>query len=316
MMNSMPTLSHGRQGLNHWREQLHNVCGRFETLARDDVSQFFGGITLSRLGGMELVDVATNADALRRSAADARADDGKYFFLIYQQAGSSVLMQHGKQACLETGDCALIDSRYSSEFRYLEGMRHLSFHLPCDALERRMNGRQPRICDTIAADSPLGTLLRGFIRQVVSQHSLFDERESLAIGDALLSLLAPLSKDVDRQAGSLRDYARVVAYIEARLQDELSPERIARDVGVSVRSLYRLFEERDQSLGAFIRELRLRRCAEQLHASSHRDENLTCIAHRWGFKDSAHFSRTFRAQYGVSPRDYRRGSTPPAPPGH
>ena len=46
MMNPLPTLSHGRQGLNHWREQLHNVCGRFETLARDDVSQFFGAVQL------------------------------------------------------------------------------------------------------------------------------------------------------------------------------------------------------------------------------------------------------------------------------
>lgn len=306
-MRNLPGLSHGHQGLQQWREQLHTVCGRFDTLAGEDVTGFFGAISVGRIGTMELVDVTTNAQALRKSAHDVRAEDGRNFFLIYQQAGSSVLMQHGRQAALGPGDCALIDSRYGSEFRYLGGMRHLSFHLPCDALEQRMPGRQPRVCETIRADAPLGNVLGGFIHQVAAKHDLFDARESTAVGDALLSMLAPLSQDVEQHGGSLRDYARVVAYIEGHLQDDLPPQSIARQAGVSVRSLYRLFEERGQRLGAYVREARLKRCAEQLRACSHRDENLTCIAHRWGFKDSAHFSRTFRAFFGVSPRDYRRG---------
>ena len=145
-------------------------------------------------------------------------------------------------------------------------------------------------------------------QQIVGQHALFNPRESAAMGDALLSMLAPLAEDVEQRGGSLRDYSRVVAYIEARLQEELSPERIARDVGVSVRSLYRLFEERQQTLGAYIREIRLQRCAEQLRAASCSDESLTCIAYRWGFKDSAHFSRSVRARFGLSPREYRKAS--------
>jgi AraC-like DNA-binding protein len=34
-------------------------------------------------------------------------------------------------------------------------------------------------------------------------------------------------------------------------------------------------------------------------------EKLTRIAFRWGFNDSAHFSRAFTAEYGVTPREYR-----------
>jgi AraC family transcriptional activator of tynA and feaB len=306
-MRNLPGLSHGRQGLHQWRERLHNVCGRLDTVAGEDVNEFFGGISVGRFGAMKMVDVATNAHALRKSTEAVRAEDERHFFLIYQQAGSSVLMQHHKQALLGPGDCALIDSRYSSEFRYLEGMRRLSFHLPCEALEQRMRGCQPSVCATMRADAPLGTVLGGFIQQIVSKHHLFDARESTAMGDALLCMLTPLAEDAEHHGGSLCDYARGVAYIEAHLQDDLVPEKVACAVGVSVRSLYRLFEERNQRLGALIRELRLKRCAEQLRACSHRDENLTCIAHRWGFKDSAHFSRTFRALFGVSPREYRQG---------
>lgn len=307
-MLEAPALSCGKQGLNQWQERLHTVCGRFDTVLQDDPLNFFGGVAVSHLGELEVADVATNAYSLRKSAADVRAEDGRHYFLIYQHSGSSVLMQHERQAVLAEGDLALIDSRFSSEFRYLEGMRHLSFHLPCDALERRMAGRPVKVCAALRGSEPLGSVLGSFVRQVIGQRAEFAERESAAIGDALLAMLAPLHEDQELPGGNLRDYSRVVSYIDTRLQEELGPQRIARDVGVSVRSLYRLFEDRDQSLAGYIRDRRLNRCAEEMRASSHRHENLTSIAFRWGFKDSAHFSRSFRSHFGMTPRDYRRTS--------
>jgi AraC family transcriptional activator of tynA and feaB len=35
------------------------------------------------------------------------------------------------------------------------------------------------------------------------------------------------------------------------------------------------------------------------------DHLISVIAHRWGFCDTSHFSRTFKAHYGYSPTDYR-----------
>ncbi|HYY00693.1 MAG TPA: helix-turn-helix domain-containing protein, partial [Mycobacterium sp.] len=32
---------------------------------------------------------------------------------------------------------------------------------------------------------------------------------------------------------------------------------------------------------------------------------ISVIAHRWGFSDTGHFSRSFKAHYGSSPTDYR-----------
>ena len=44
---------------------------------------------------------------------------------------------------------------------------------------------------------------------------------------------------------------------------------------------------------------------EALTVSTHL---ISSIAHRWGFSDSSHFSRTFKAHYGSSPRDYRHAA--------
>jgi AraC-like DNA-binding protein len=50
--------------------------------------------------------------------------------------------------------------------------------------------------------------------------------------------------------------------------------------------------------------------------------SIAAIATRWGFADSSHFSRAFKAHYGSSPTDYReaagtgRGAPRPGAPVH
>jgi len=95
-------------------------------------------------------------------------------------------------------------------------------------------------------------------------------------------------------------------YIAANLDDHsMSPAAVAAANGISVRQLHRLFQEGGTSIGKWVRRERLGRCAAELRDPSRRADSLTVIAFRWGFKDSAHFSRTFREQYGQTPRAFR-----------
>ena len=104
----------------------------------------------------------------------------------------------------------------------------------------------------------------------------------------------------------VRDIRRHVA--EHLGDPELSPASVARAVGVSVRHLHRLLAGAGAgSLGEWVRRSRLERCAADLRDPALAHENLTQIAFRWGFNDSAHFSRSFRAAYHQAPRDYRAG---------
>ena len=101
--------------------------------------------------------------------------------------------------------------------------------------------------------------------------------------------------------------AAIKRYVEGRLGDpELCPAVVARGVGVSVRHLHRLFAGAGGgSLGDWVRHSRLERCAGDLRDPAMAHESLTEIAFRWGFNDSAHFSRSFRAAFHQTPRDYR-----------
>lgn len=95
-------------------------------------------------------------------------------------------------------------------------------------------------------------------------------------------------------------------FVRQHLGDpSLSPVTLAEAHRVSVRSLQQLFADEGTTPAAWIRHLRLERCRHDLADPRLRLRPVHAVAARWGFTDAGHFSRAFRAAYGVPPRDYR-----------
>lgn len=102
-------------------------------------------------------------------------------------------------------------------------------------------------------------------------------------------------------------FRRVAASIDAALSNpDLTPADIARQEGMSVRYLQRLFQLRDDSFSGYLRQRRLERCRADLIDPNHALESIAAIGLRWGFRDQAYFSRAFSAAFGMSPTDLRR----------
>jgi AraC-like DNA-binding protein len=95
-----------------------------------------------------------------------------------------------------------------------------------------------------------------------------------------------------------------------RLRDELTAESLAELAGVSLRTLQRLFRDRFETTPMnWLIEVRLQEAARLIKEG---DDPVTKIAYRVGFKDPSHFTRRFKARFGVSPNEFRRGD--PAQP--
>jgi AraC-like DNA-binding protein len=99
---------------------------------------------------------------------------------------------------------------------------------------------------------------------------------------------------------------RATQLLEARLSDpELSPSGVAQQLGISVRYLQKLFEEAGENVNHYIRRRRLERSYEELMDPLYFPQSISEISFRWGFNDSAYFSRSFRDLFGLSPSQHR-----------
>ena len=112
----------------------------------------------------------------------------------------------------------------------------------------------------------------------------------------------------DRQSSTCRALTvmRIKDIIEFRLsKPDLSCAGIAAEAGISRRYLSRLFEAEDISVETYIKRRRLEMCREALQSKQQASRSIGEISFGWGFKDAAHFSRSFKAYYNELPRNYR-----------
>jgi acetamidase/formamidase/AraC-like DNA-binding protein len=128
--------------------------------------------------------------------------------------------------------------------------------------------------------------------------------------DLLLTLAHRQSTPITETCNSTSKAAilhRICQTIERKLDDaELSPVRVAQSEGISERYLQKLFEGVGDNFSHYIRERRLQRAWADLCNPSEANHSISAIAYRYGFGDSAHFSRSFRQRFGLSPREFRQ----------
>src|SRR3954468_23140514 len=145
---------------------------------------------------------------------------------------------------------------------------------------------------------------------------LGDEHEVLAVRfphAALLELLiVALAQRLGREPSVPADTRRrglrasVQTSIERRLgAPALSPGTIAAENHISLRYLHKLFETEPMTVAEWIRRRRLERCRRDLRDPALSHLPVRAIAAHWGLVDAAHFSRLFRASYGIPPGEYR-----------
>ena len=94
-----------------------------------------------------------------------------------------------------------------------------------------------------------------------------------------------------------------IEYISANYSYPITVEDIAAYVGLSRSHLFRSFETvMQQSPKEYLTQFRMKQACDLLE---HSDLSVTAIANSVGFDNSLYFSKSFRRQKGMPPREYR-----------
>lgn len=288
-----------------WKDRVSQICGDFRTTA-DPRLPFIGNIRRRDHDGLEVAHIQTNARRVFHPASDSQNDQN--CFLILQTLGCmGVRDQQMGEILLRPGEMVLLDSGRAFDLLPQGLIHQISVHLPRQALQAALAGTP--VGGKLSQSCISGQMLRSILQQLTYGDSSFSARQGdgVALQSALSALLSPALGGLSASEHALPLRMLAEQHIRRLLQDyRLTPERLADEMNISRRTLYRLFEPEGKSIAQYILGLRIERASYDLADVSDKALSVTEIAFKWGFSDVSQFSRAFKRLKGLPPREWRQ----------
>ena len=295
---------------SYWREALSQTFGALDMTVPDEV--YSGTIRTAPLGRLQAVTVDGDClSALRTRRLVTQGREEEYVVVKLLERGVARLEQDGREVVLGPGEIFIYDMARPFRLNLPQPFRAKSLVIPRDVLGLSESDLTHVTASPLGPGTPLGGLLSPFLAGLVDGAGTYSPHTSERMARNVVDLLGVLAGEVlgrsnaDTPAGNRALLLRIQAFIDRHLADpDLTPQAIARAHRISLRYLHKLFESEDVTVGRWIQRRRLEECRRDL-AYRANGATIAAVAHRWGFSSAAHFSRAFRATYGMAPREWR-----------
>jgi len=298
--------------VDFWRESLHTMFRAECQVEPRRESPFSAGMSADNFGALNLVDIFGSAFNIRRHGM---GDDSKAFILL-QLEGSCVVRQDGGEAWLTPGDMCVLPVAEEMEIERRDSFRQISLNLPAERLSELCSGWERLAAKTLTGHIHCASILAATLTAMLDGRGKIEDAGRSGLGDAAICMLGAVLNTVSGREplppaaredlpSRLESFhrERIKRFIRDHLcRPELDAAMIAQGVGLSPRYIHRLFEKETLRLMQWVWEQRLTNCHQDLLRRKESGRSISEIAYAWGFNDQAHFSRSFRKRFGVSPR--------------
>lgn len=255
------------------------------------------GLTMNRI---ESVTEPSDPIEVTRSKHDIRQDPRDYFMVWVAETPGTTFSQAGREVVLHTGDLVLHDQAqpFGIGFRGHAKARMLS--IPRPLITARIGSAHNITARRVSGQGKLGSFAGEVLRQF-ARISAEDAAAERMAGSVLDILATAFETECGIEDAGGQRLALVQKYMIDRMADpDLDLEGVAHGCGLAPRTVNRLFA-RDGTTP--IRWLWAQRLAAAHRALIEgRFSRVTDAALMSGFNDLSHFSKAFKATYGMSPR--------------
>ncbi|GGA72297.1 transcriptional regulator [Pseudoclavibacter endophyticus] len=271
---------------------------------------FRGAVGSWPLGDMHLLRVDGGAHAVHRTTTLIDCDPTDCVEFVAVERGRVLLVQDGRSVALEDGDMTLYDSDRPYSIACDEGVRLAVIIVPRAALAVPPNVLRRAFIRRWRGETGPGAVVGPYLANLAGQAAGLREVVAQRFARTAAGLVSTLIEETcadEHEGAHSALLQRIVDYIDRNLADhELSPGRIAAAHFISVRHLHALFSAHGMTVSSCIRNRRLERSYEQLLLPAALGGSMVEIAEANGFSCASHFSRVFRARFGVPPSAIRR----------
>lgn len=291
---------------------LHEIIGReyaSVSITPPKDGSLFNEMTIFPWGDLQLSVIRSSALAIERLPRTPPVNSQDAYFAVILLSGEYSLQQNGREVFLKPGDMALYDATRPHKVYCPSAFNKLIVSIPRGLLKRRMAGVEHMTAMRVPGDAAMGAIASRFVQATAESARVLatnDFRDtSYYAMDLLMRAFASLST-----TGYQLSHSRAAAlcgikdYIEQQLANpELNALLIAQGTGYSVRYISKLFQGEGDSLMRYVWRRRAEQCRRDF-LQCKPAQRISDIAFRWGFNDIAHFSRFFKQQFGLAPRDF------------
>jgi AraC-like DNA-binding protein len=233
--------------------------------------------------------------------------------VVYVSGGRATMRTTDLGVAMGSRDLLVLPASVSCSVAVEEGASVLALRFDASALSL-----DPRQLESLAgrvwgAQRGTASLLAHVLDALLAQLENYAPANPVRLQHHLAGFLAmALAENIDACDAGDPLLRRAKDHIERCLGDlALRPDEVAAAINVSTRTLNRLFEAGGISVSAWIRQQRLEKCRETLADPRAAQQTISAIGSQWGMCDAAHFSRSFKSAYGVTPREFRRRAVVP-----
>ena len=272
-----------------------------------------GRLDLWSFGTAHVFTARSTGVTLVRDARAARGASPEAVAIGVQGLGVGRHETATGQRLVRTGDVLVVDVTRPFDFSWSGLGSSTSLQVPIAELGLPMTVVQ-RAAGRLPGSPLYGLVSRHLVDLTRDAEALSASPMAAELGEASTLLVRALLADAAGQDGaSARDVveetllSQVHAYVRQHLREpSLGPDSVAAALAVSRRQLFRVCRRAGFSLEQYVIARRLEGARAELASPPARSRPVAAVAYAWGFKDPSHFSRRFRAAYGLLPSDWRR----------
>ncbi|HMM52354.1 MAG: helix-turn-helix domain-containing protein [Lautropia sp.] len=299
-----------RERVRYWSDWIDRVfCGLQSDVYGE--TDFDGHMATEQAGDVVLTRLEADRHRVLKNDRQVRGSDVGYLKIVAPYRGTAGVEQWGRQAWVTPGEWCIYDTTDSYRVANPVRVEHLIVMVPKAPLVERGLPLEKLMAQRLGSQGGISRLALQAMRGAWQELPSIAPSAARGVGETImhlvqLSLLELAGRDsAPTQREALRESIKQL--VARRLGDaRLSVDAIAVELNCSRRQLYNAFGDEPDGVAGFVLAQRLEACRRDFE-DRHQDAiSITEIALRRGFNHPAHFSRAFKARFGVTPSEWRQ----------
>ena len=274
---------------------------------------FNASMTFQQLGNIKLMEACGSMSKLARNA---NQESGS-IEITFQLEGECIIRRDTqrttdtRETTLKSGSFCIAPYQGQTEFEYPGSYRQAYINISAYHVAKHCHKWEVLTHKPISNSA--GGVLTALIQGLLANGHGLSPLAAQEVFNATVAMLGAALEAEHAPAQPVQSYManfhkeRIRSYVLSHLNNQdMDIAMIARAVRLSPRYIHLLFADEAVHLSQWIWMQRLENCYRELSQNKNAKRPIGEIAYSWGFNDAAHFSRAFRKQFGLAPREVQK----------